>query len=318
MSDPNDPYSGGAVPPPPPFGGSAVPPPPPGPGATPPPPAPPGGGYQAPPPPAPPGGGYVPPPPAPPGGGYTPPPGDGGYGYQNYGQTPPSPDATAAFQWGWKKFTENIGAIAIAIGVWLVSAIVLIVVGLIIQGVLISAFSETETIFGEEVTTSTPGFFMTMVISAIFGLFVWVALLVGNYGITRGALAISSGRAPTTGEMFDMRNFVPYVLTGLLVAVITTIGSILCYIPGLIAGFLLVFAPYHAADKGLGAVDACKASFETVKNNVGPMVIFYLLTIVAYIAGAILCGIGLLVAVPVVVLASTYMYRSFNGEPVAA
>ncbi len=95
MSDPNDPYSSGAVPPPP-FGGGAITPPPapgqppqaPAPQGFPPPPAPPTDAFTPPPPPGPPGGGYVPPmppPPGPPGGGYVPPmpPAPGG-AYQAY------------------------------------------------------------------------------------------------------------------------------------------------------------------------------------------------------------------------------------------
>jgi uncharacterized membrane protein len=38
----------------------------------------------------------------------------------------------------------------------------------------------------------------------------------------------------------------------------------------------------------------------------------------AYFVGAILCGIGLLVAVPVVIIAQAYMWRRLQNMPVAA
>ena len=141
--------------------------------------------------------------------------------------------------------------------------------------------------------------------------------MAGNYGVIRGSLAITAGRAPTTGEMFNTANIVPFLLTSLLVGVITSIGSILCYLPGIVATFFLIFAPYYAADKGMGAVDSIKASVAAVQNNLGNMAAFFGLSILAYIAGAIVCGIGLLVAVPVIMLSSAYMYRSINGEPIA-
>ncbi|MFN8050534.1 MAG: RDD family protein [Acidimicrobiales bacterium] len=88
MSDPNNPYSGGAVPPPPPPGGGAITPPPAPGGAFPPPP-------QAPPPPAQPGF----PPPAPPQ--MPPPPAQPGYAPPAPPQMPPPPGgAYQAYQPG--------------------------------------------------------------------------------------------------------------------------------------------------------------------------------------------------------------------------
>ena len=54
-----------------------------------------------------------------------------------------------------------------------------------------------------------------------------------------------------------------------------------------------------------------------MNRNLARMIGFFVASIIAYIIGAILCGIGLLVAIPVVIIASAYMYRTTNGEPVA-
>ena len=43
---------------------------------------------------------------------------------------------------------------------------------------------------------------------------------------------------------------------------------------------------------------------------------FYLLGIVAFIVGAVLCLVGLLVAAPVVLIGAAYTFRRLHDEPV--
>ena len=44
---------------------------------------------------------------------------------------------------------------------------------------------------------------------------------------------------------------------------------------------------------------------------------FYLLGIVAFIVGAILCLVGLLVAAPVVLIGAAFTFRRLNGQQVS-
>jgi uncharacterized membrane protein len=60
-----------------------------------------------------------------------------------------------------------------------------------------------------------------------------------------------------------------------------------------------------------------KASFEIVKNNVGDSIIALLVQYAIILVGAILCGIGLIVAVPVALLFQVYTYRTLSGGQVA-
>ena len=104
MSDPNDPYAGGAVPPPAMGGGAITPPPAPGP--------PPGGGYvpPMPPPPGPPGGGYVPPMPPPPGG-------PGAYQQYQPGGFQPGGNAAEPGMRLLARFIDTVIVVAISIGI---------------------------------------------------------------------------------------------------------------------------------------------------------------------------------------------------------
>jgi uncharacterized membrane protein len=45
--------------------------------------------------------------------------------------------------------------------------------------------------------------------------------------------------------------------------------------------------------------------------------VLFLASILAFIIGAILCGIGLLVTIPVTIIATAYAYRLMTGQTVA-
>ena len=106
------------------------------------------------------------------------------------------------------------------------------------------------------------------------------------------------------------------IVTALLVAVATAIGTILCYIPGIIIGFLLNWAMFYVVDQGMAPMDAIKASVSFATSHLGDTIVFYLLGIVVIIVGAVLCLVGLLVAVPVLLIAAAFTFRVLNGQQV--
>lgn len=258
------------------------------------PPAPPppgGGGY---------GGGYGAPPPAGPPGGYGGPPQGGGYGAPpggpgGYGQ-PPAPFSIGnAFNYGWTKFQANVGQIVLA--VLAVFAVVLVMV------LLMFVVSLADLGFF--------GFILTMLVLAV-GI---AAMFVAQVGIVRASLAITHGRPFTVQTIFDMSNVGQVLLMALIFA---GVSLVTCGLGGIVVGFFGQFALYFIVDKNMGAIDAIKASFTLVNNNLATMIIFYLAAYAAYVVGAFLCGIGLLVAIPVVLIATAYTYRTLQGEQVAA
>jgi len=305
---PPQPPGGSVPPPPPPQGppGGNVPPPPP-----PPPPGPPGG--------MPPGGGYPPGGP-PPGGGYPPggmPPG----GYPPGGGMPPAggkPFSVGdAFGYGWKKFTENIGPILIAMLVFLLIGLVLYGVQVLVQAV---TSPDTTVVTGENgfVITQSGGGFLGVLVSILFSLISFIWGYIVQAAFARGGLALTEGRPLVLGELLTFNKLGRIILAGILLSIMTFIGFLLCIIPGLIVAFFGAFFVYFILDQDLGAVDSLKASFSFVKDNVGNLLLLLILSWLALLAGALVCGIGLFVAVPVVVIAHTYAYKVLRGQPVAA
>lgn len=306
--DPNQPGQPPATPPPPPGPPPAAPPPPPGPppGQPPAAPPPPPGGYGAPPPP--------PQPPAPPGGYGAPPP----QGYTPYQGAPVAGqqgniDIGSAFSWAIKKFQQYLVPIlvlgAFVFAVRLVQALV--------SGAIIDAVSPEECstgFFGEVCARS---FWQAMVGAIVVAIIFGILDFLVRIGITRAALKTTVGKAPEISDITTGENLGPYILTAIVTGLAIIVGLVLCIIPGLIAAFLLAFAPLLALDKGMGVGEAIKKSVEMTTQNVVPCILLAIINAVAAFLSGILFGVFAIVVVPLALLITAHVYRQILTEPIA-
>ncbi|MFY9919851.1 MAG: hypothetical protein WAL26_15855 [Mycobacterium sp.] len=322
-------------PPPPPPGGGY---PPPGQGGYPPPgqqggypPPPPPSGYPPPPqqggyPPPPPPSGYPPPPqhggyPPPPQGAPGYPPAPGGYppaGPPGYGGAQPY-SVGEAFSWAWNKFSKNAGPLIIATLVYgLVLVVLQVIINLLQSAVSPGVSSYTTDGGGFAYSWSTTSMGIGGILISIVGWF--VSLIVGaaiQSGYISGLLDIANGQQLSAGSVFRPRNIGQVIVAGLIVGIITTIGFFLCIIPGVIASIMLVFTTVALLDRNLSAVDAVKTSFDLSKANFGNVFVTWLAMVATAFVGALACGVGLLVAVPVAALILVYAWRRLSGGQVA-
>lgn len=272
--------------------------------------------YQPPAPPPPPGGGggYGAPPPAgPPGGGYGGPPG-GGFGGPPTGAQPW--DVGSAVSYGWAKFQANMGQMIIAsLAIFAAFA----VFTLLYIFAIIPASSSGCEIDGSGDLDCSDGwpFILTFGIVAFLGVLFFVFAQVIGAGLIREALGVTEGRAFTTAGVFKFENIGNVIVTSLLVGAGTFVGYLLCFIPGIIFAFLSMYSLFFVVDKNLSPVDAIKASIDLTKNNVGSAIIWYLVAVVIIFVGELACFVGLLVAIPVVLVGSAFTYKKLSGQPVA-
>jgi hypothetical protein len=150
--------------------------------------------------------------------------------------------------------------------------------------------------------------------------------LIISLGLIRAALAILDGRRPELGDLLSTDGIGVYIVASLLVSVVVGVGLILCVIPGLIAGFLLQFFGYAIVDRRVDAgsvapnadpIGAMRASFEIVSSNVGQLLLLAIVCFVLNLVGALLCGVGLLVTLPMTAIAIAYAWRFFTGGLIA-
>ncbi|GAB3861676.1 hypothetical protein GCM10028801_26100 [Nocardioides maradonensis] len=250
-----------------------------------------------------------------------PPPPYGGPPQPPYGAPPPSHgwDLGATFSWAWAKFQVNAAQMVLATGALFVAALVIGGIGFFLASLAITTKSyvcdPTSTTLDCHWTGGTP-FFVTMLIYVLLGIVLMVVQQVFAAGIARGALGVTAGRPFSAADVFRFDTNV--ILTGILVSVFSGAAAILCYLPGIALFCMICWAPFFAIDKGLAPMDAIKASFAMVRSNFSTAGVWFLIGLVIYLAGEAVCGVGLLVAVPVIALGSAYTYRFLQGQPVTA
>ena len=238
-------------------------------------------------------GSFDPPPaggtPLPPGGGYQPPVG---------GPTPFS--AADAIGYGWKKFRENVGPILIAAFILIAASIVFSLIG--------------NRVTGNGMGSSGFNFSLGGLVFQILSTLVSYIL---GAAIIRGALDVTEGKKFDLGSAFSNLPYGNVIVTSLLIAVLETIGFILLIIPGLLVAFFTIFAMYFVIDKNQSPIEAITSSVKLVRAHIGDTLLLVLLSIVVLIVGFLALCVGILVAFPIVILASAYAYKKFLGEPVA-
>jgi uncharacterized membrane protein len=304
---------------PPPGGGYPPPQPPPG-GGYPPPQPPPGGGY--PPPQPPPGGGYPPPPPPPAQGGY-PPPQQPGYPPPGGGYPPPAgpgfPGAQAlnigeAFSWAWNKFTKN--AVALIVPALVYGVIIAILAGATYGLAFAVAPETTVESYGYNYSYEASFGFMSFLVLFVGYIILIVVAAAIQSAYLGGLLEIANGQPVTIGSFFKPRNTVNVIIATLIIGVASAIGSF-CFILGLVIGVFTLFTTVIIVDRNASPIDAIKQSIDITKNNLGPVVLVWLVAGVIGVVGALACGIGLIVAIPVAALFLVYAYRYLTRGHIA-
>lgn len=236
----------------------------------------------------------------PPGYGFQP-PGDGSQPPGEYGVQPSEHGFSVgdAFGFGWRKYWANVGPILLAALVYLAAVVLVQVLQLVFLG------NDPQ---------GASGAFGSLFFSALS----FVVSAVMQAGIARGVLEILAGRRLDVATMFTFDNLGTVILASLLVGIATAIGFVLLIIPGLVVIFFSQFFVWFIVDKHLGAIESITASFRLVGRNFGPLLLFFLASLLAYLLGALALVIGLLVAAPVVYIAQGYAFRTLQGEPVSA
>ena len=162
------------------------------------------------------------------------------------------------------------------------------------------------------------GFGVTSLIVMVIGyLVLFVVAGAISSGYYAGLLDIANGQPVQMGSFFKPRNVGSVLISSLLIGIASSIGSVLCVIPGLIVAIFTLFTTVSIVERGLSPVDGIKASIELVKANFVQVLLAWLIIGVTVTVGAVACGVGLLVAGPVAALYLVHTYRTLTAGPIA-
>lgn len=299
------------------------------PSVPPPPPAygqPEGGVPPTPPPPA--GGAYPPPAYGTPGGapGAYPPPASpygqagpqqpyGQPGAQPYGPPAGAVDIGAGFSWAFAKFGQNWAAFVLGGLAWFV---VITIVGIIGLGLIGGAAALTGGSDG--VAGAAAG------VGASLGIAIFVALMVlllvlFSAAFIKASLKVADGRPVSVGDLFDTSHAAQLVVLALIIGAVGLVASFIPVIGQIffvVAGFFVFYAVPAIVERGQGAVDAIRTSVALQTRDLGTGVLVYLVVAVVSWVGTAVCGVGVLVSLPVGALLTVYAYRRLTGGQVVA
>jgi len=223
-----------------------------------------------------------------------------------------------AIKYGWAKFSKNVGPFVIGALIVAAISIVFSLLGQLIAGAIFDTSRQTtvDPATGA-VQVESAGLFTSLLANSVVSFVGQVITTIAAAGLLKMAFDVVDGREASLGTMFQGWDKVQVVVATILVGIATFIGIILCVLPGIAVIIFSAFTTAFVLDRKLGAIDAIKASIDLVKNNFGPAILWMLLAFLCVVVGAIACGVGLLVAIPVVLISQAYTLRALTGGPIA-
>jgi uncharacterized membrane protein len=241
-------------------------------------------------------------------------PGYGGYGAQQ------QLSIGEGFSWAWNKFTNN--AVPLIVSTVIYGVIVGVLNG-IVFGLAFALAPDSVSTYdssggGFEYSTSASlgvGSILVFIIGALVLLVVIAAIQSAFIG---GVLDIADGQQVTIGSFFKPRSIGNVIIATLIIGVLTSIGYALCVVPGLAVAILTFFAIVALIDRNLSAIDGIKTSYEVVKANFVQVLLTWLCLAAIATVGALVCLVGLFVAIPVATLLQVYAWRHLSGGEIAA
>jgi uncharacterized membrane protein len=115
-------------------------------------------------------------------------------------------------------------------------------------------------------------------------------------------------------SLWHPQPFWKYLGTSILVSLAIGVGLVLLIVPGIILGLMFMFTPFLVIERELGPIEAMKESHRITRGHKWNLLGLLLMTLLVNLLGALAFIVGLLVTIPVTVIAVTHAYRVLSGS----
>ncbi|WP_182525662.1 hypothetical protein [Nocardioides dongkuii] len=214
-----------------------------------------------------------------------------------------------ALRYGWAKFRANLGTVILAVIAVAVTVAIVQGVGYLVRDAMgCSGSGDTDC-----------GGFLSLanLVSLLFSALSFVVGQIVGAGVIRASLDLTEGRAFTLATVFSPHRLPQVIVASILTGILSTVGFLLCLLPGIAFSIASQYTLYFVLDKGLGPWQAIKASVHLARTNLGPTLIWYVVSFALMLLGLLLCLVGWIVILPVVLIGQAYTYKVLSGQPVA-
>jgi uncharacterized membrane protein len=172
----------------------------------------------------------------------------------------------------------------------------------------IAVMSLSSFLFEEP--NATPSFqtFVFGLVNAAIGLIVEIGF------VTFALRAHDSAESLKINDLWNPMPFLRYLAGQILVGITVLVGLVLLVVPGVIAAIAFLFASYLIVDKGRGPIVAMKESWRITKGHWWKLFLLLLAVVGLNILGFVLVLVGLLVTIPVTMIAIAHAYRTLESQ----
>ena len=192
-----------------------------------------------------------------------------------------------AFKFGWETFKKY--------PVFLIGVVLIV-------GILSSITNSLTNMLSDGGQTSSLMSFLVSIAGSLIQMIL-------SLGMLKIAITLARGGKPQWEDLYmQYPKFLNYLIASILYGLMVVIGLVLLVIPGIYLAVKYQMYSYLIVDKNLGPIEALKESAVITKGNMWNLFLFILTSIVVVVIGVILFLVGLLVAVPIVMVAGGYVY----------
>lgn len=196
---------------------------------------------------------------------------------------------------GWRLFADQWKA-------WVLHALVFFAISMIPVALLIIL------LLAAEMSPLVP-LAMVLLIAAIILAQAW---LMG--GMYRSAFEQLRGGRIELADIFSAGDCALRIMAAmLLIGLLYLVGALMCLIPGFLVLGLFFFTVPLIVERGVGVLEAMRASFELARSNLLMFTLFALLVSLLASAGSYVCYVGALVTYPLFFTVAAVAYRDCFG-----
>jgi len=200
-----------------------------------------------------------------------------------------------ALRFGWITMKNNIGFF---IGILLVAGLFPVASGIINKTVELNKGNNAVI-------------FLLLVIAIA----IWALQRVVEMGSMRIALKFNDKEKPIFSDLFSCFSlFFKYIAGTILYLLIMIGGLCLLVVPGIIWMIKFQFFGYLIIDKNLGPIEALKKSYEITRGVKWDLFLFHVIMMALVFLGALCLLVGLFAAIPMALVAYTYVYRKLSPK----
>ena len=136
--------------------------------------------------------------------------------------------------------------------------------------------------------------------------------------ITWGLRVFERVEDASFSTLWAPQHYLNYLGASLIVTAVEIIGFAVFVIPGIVASAFMLFVPFFVIDRGMNPIEAIQRSFHLTKKHFWSVLLLMFTALIVNVLGAVLAGIGLLITIPVTIVAFAHAYRTLAQMPQVA